>query len=311
MSDPYDVLGVERDCDLSSIKKAYRKLSLQYHPDRNNSNEANEKMLKINAAYEIIGEADQRKLHDGRNGLQEKFQNQFPQGFSGGFHQNFQGAFPQNFQGAFNNGQSEEFVDLKNIFNMMFQGGLMGNHFSKQLSKPPPIIKNITISLEQCYNGCVLPMEIEKWIIQNDVKIMRRETIHINIPHGIDTNEFFVISERGNEVNDYTIGDIKIIVSIAKNDIFEKVGLDLIFKKTITLKESLCGVSFTVNHLNGDNICLMNKKNPTIIRPTLKKTINNMGFRRDDNIGNLIIIFDVEFPNELSQEQISVLETLL
>jgi molecular chaperone DnaJ len=57
MSDPYDVLGVERDCDLSSIKKAYRKLSLQYHPDRNNSNEANEKMLKINAAYEIIGEA--------------------------------------------------------------------------------------------------------------------------------------------------------------------------------------------------------------------------------------------------------------
>ena len=50
MSDPYDVLGVERDCDLSSIKKAYRKLSLQYHPDRNNSNEANEKMLKINAA---------------------------------------------------------------------------------------------------------------------------------------------------------------------------------------------------------------------------------------------------------------------
>lgn len=66
----------------------------------------------------------------------------------------------------------------------------------------------------------------------------------------------------------------------------------------------LCGVSFNINHLNGDNICLMNNNNPTVIKPSLKKIINNMGLKRDNNIGNLVIIFDVEFPNKLTQEQI-------
>ena len=45
---------------------------------------------------------------------------------------------------------------------MMFQGG--GVHFSKQMNKPPKIIKNVSITLEQCYNGCLLPIVIEKWI---------------------------------------------------------------------------------------------------------------------------------------------------
>jgi DnaJ homolog subfamily A member 2 len=189
---------------------------------------------------------------------------------------------------------------------MLFQGG-MGAHFSKQLSKPPPIIKNVSISFEQCYNGCVLPIDIEKWVIQNDMKVMKKETIYIDNPHGIDTNKFFIIRERGNEVNDYTIGDIKIIVSIEEDDIFERNSLDLIFKKTITLKESLCGVSFVIRHLNGDNLSLMNNNKPTIIKPSLKKVINKMGFTRDENIGNLIIIFNVEFPDVLTQEQISSL----
>ena len=66
MSCPYEVLGVDKDCELSAIKKAYRKLSLQYHPDRNSTSEANEKMLQINAAYEEIGDVDQRKSYDNR-----------------------------------------------------------------------------------------------------------------------------------------------------------------------------------------------------------------------------------------------------
>jgi DnaJ-class molecular chaperone len=55
----------------------------------------------------------------------------------------------------------------------------------------------------------------------------------------------------------------------------------------------------------------MNNKNPTVIKPTLKKVINNMGMKRDEKVGNLIIIFDVEFPDELSQTQISALGVIL
>ena len=334
MSNPYEVLGVDKDCDLNSIKKAYRRLSLQYHPDRNgNSSEANTKMLEINAAYEEIGDEEQRRLYDSRmsnngthhgfksgfppgfqGGFPPGFQGGFPSGFQGGFPPGFQGGFPPGFQGGFQQGfqGTEEFIDVKNIFNMLFQGGgNLGTHFSKQLSKPPPIIKNVSITFEQCYNGCVLPVDIEKWVIQDDIKVMKKETIHIDIPQGIDTNEFFIIRERGNEVNDYTIGDIKVIVSITENEIFERMGLDLIFKKTISLKESLCGVSFSIRHLNGDNLSLMNNNNPTIIKPLLKKVISKMGFKRDENIGNLIIVFDVVFPDVLSPEQISFLQTIL
>ena len=69
--------------------------------------------------------------------------------------------------------------------------------------------------------------------------------------------------------------------------------------------------SFEIKHLNGDNICLMNNKNPTVIKPTQKKVINNMGMKRDEKVGNLIIIFDVEFPEELTQERISALGVIL
>jgi DnaJ-class molecular chaperone len=324
MSCPYEVLGVDKDCELSAIKKAYRKLSLQYHPDRNSTSEANEKMLQINAAYEEIGDVDQRKSYDNRvsnthQGFQG-FPQGFPQGFTQGFPQGFQGfthhtgGMPQGFTHHTGGGMPQGFQGggddfMENIINMMFQGG--GVHFSKQMNKPPPIIKNVSITLEQCYNGCLLPIVIEKWIIQDDMKVLKNETIHIDIPQGIDTNEFFVLRERGNEVNENLIGDVKIIVSIDKNDTFERCGMDLIFNKTITLKESLCGVSFEVKHLNGDNMCLMNNKNPTVIKPTLKKIINNMGMKRDEKVGNLIIIFDVEFPNELSQAQITALGNIL
>ena len=311
MSNPYEVLGVDKDCCLNTIKKAYRKLSLQYHPDRNgNSVEANEKMLQLNAAYEEIGSAERKKEYDSRissglSGFSGRFSGGFPGGFPGGNNSGFHGGFTTSCD-------ENEFLDVKNIFNMIFQnGGNMGAHFTKQLMKPPPIIKNVSITFEQCYNGCVLPVDIEKWVIVNDVKVIKHETIHIDIPQGIDTNEFFVIRERGNEVDDYTIGDIKIIISILENSLFEKNGLDLIFKKTITLKESLCGFTFDIHHLNGDNLSLMNNKNPTVIKPSLKKTVNKMGFKRDGNIGNLIIIFDVEFPNELSHEQILSLQSVL
>ena len=319
MSCPYEVLGVDKDCDLSVIKKAYRKLSLQYHPDRNNTSEANEKMLRINAAYEEIGDIDQRKSYDNRvsntnQGFSQGFPHGFPQGFQGFTHHT--GGMPQGFQGFTHHtgGMPQGFQPggddfMENIFNMMFQGG--NAHFSKQMSKPPPIIKNITITLEQCFNGCVIPIVIEKWVVQDDMKIIKNETIHIDIPQGIDTNEFIVLRERGNVINDTLIGDIKIIVNIEKNYTFERCGLDLIFNKTITLKESLCGVSFEIKHLNGDNICLMNNKNPTIIKPALKKIINNMGMRRDEKVGNLIIIFDVEFPDELTQAQITSIGSIL
>ena len=102
--DPYNVLGVSKDCDSSEIKKAYRKLSLQFHPDRNPLEEAKTKILEINSAYEKIGDPESRKHHD------EEIQNLFTRG-----------GFP-----GFSGETGAEFMDINNIFSMMFNQRGMG-----------------------------------------------------------------------------------------------------------------------------------------------------------------------------------------
>ena len=82
------------------------------------------------------------------------------------------------------------------------------------------------------------------------------------------------------------------------------------YKKNITLKESLCGFSLNFKHLNGQNVYLNNNTN-TIIKPTYKKDIPNMGFKRETTTGNLIIEFEVDFPDTLTTEQINTLNRIL
>jgi DnaJ-class molecular chaperone len=79
------------------------------------------------------------------------------------------------------------------------------------------------------------------------------------------------------------------------------------------LKESLCGFSFEIQHLNGKKLCFENITNPTIIRQGSKRVIPNMGISRENtsNLGNLIIEFEIEYPESLTLEQINGLNELL
>jgi DnaJ-class molecular chaperone len=97
---------------------------------------------------------------------------------------------------------------------------------------------------------------------------------------------------------------------VVKNDTdFTRNGQDLIFKKHLSLKESLCGFTFQISHLNGKTIGINNTT--TIIPPGSKKVINSMGMHRDGQPpGNLIIEFDVDFPQTLTPEQKSGIAAL-
>ena len=133
------------------------------------------------------------------------------------------------------------------------------------------------------------------------------ETIYIDIPKGIDDGEILLIKEKGNVINNFR-GDIKIFIKIQNNTEFKRAGLDLIYEKTISLKESLCGFSFELKYLNGRTYTITNaNKVGNVISPNYKKIIPNMGLERDGHIGNLVIIFNVSFPEQLSE---SVLEEL-
>ena len=87
-------------------------------------------------------------------------------------------------------------------------------------------------------------------------------------------------------------------------------GLDLIFKKSITLKDSLCGLSFDLPYINGKTYKINNDVG-SIIQPGYRKVIPNMGMERNNSKGSLIIEFNVEFPEKLSIETINKLEKLI
>jgi len=319
MTNFYDALGVSKDANPTEIKKAYRALSLKYHPDRNSTEEAKSKMLEINEAYETLSDDEKRKHYD------------MTSAFGGG---GAMGGMPFQHMSSM-----DEFSDINQIFNMMFGGGGMPpgmmhmgggpgirvfqtsggpGSFRAEFStsfhqqQPPPTInKEIYLALDQCYSGTSMPIEIDKWTIINGAKVMEHKTINVTFPPGIDENDVLSLKGAGNEVNENLKGDINIHVKLLNNTCLRRQGLDLVMNKKITLKEALCGFTFDIPHMNGKTFSLNNSVNPSIIQPGFRKVIPNLGMMKDNMTGNLIIELEIEFPELLTPEQTEGLKNIL
>jgi DnaJ family protein A protein 2 len=85
--------------------------------------------------------------------------------------------------------------------------------------------------------------------------------------------------------------------------------LDLIFQKTISIKEALCGFTFELKYITGRTYTINNNAG-NIIPNGYRKVIPNMGFARDEHVGNLIIVFDVKFPEKLEDNIIAELKKI-
>ena len=152
---------------------------------------------------------------------------------------------------------------------------------------------------------------VNRKITVNNVIGNETETLYIPIPKGIDNNEIIALPNKGNVYISHGIisySNIKVIISLLKHEVFERNGLDIIFVKTITLKEALLGFTFNLNHINNKNFKITCFE---IITFNYEKVIPNMGFVRDTFVGNLIIKFNITFPLTISQETKVVLEKVL
>jgi DnaJ-class molecular chaperone len=298
----YEVLDVVQSASEQDIKKSYRKLSLQYHPDRNGGDTgATEKYKQINEAYEILSDPQKREQYN--------MELKFGQGVG---H------------------MSGDMGDINNIFNMMFGGGggfpggpgirvfhsssgFPGHHdhFFQQMVKPPPIVKHVSITLEQAYTGATISIEIEKQITKAMGRIVQIETINLQIPQGIEENEIMILRDHGHVLNDDIKGDVKITFEVKNNGIFKRSGMDLIYNKELTLKESLCGFSFEILHINGKVLNMNNLSNSAIIKPNYRKVVPGLGMIKNGQTGNLIIEMSINFPDNLSKEQIEKIRDIL
>lgn len=317
----YNILGVDRGSSIEDIKKAYRALTLKWHPDRNSTKEAEEKIREINMAYEILSDPQKKQQHD----------------------MELDNPFIQRSNGFDANGMH----DMSDIINMMFGGGgggmpFMGGgihevhfggpggpqihvfggggsagftHIFRQMQKPEPIIQKVPVTLKQMYDGGVVTTEIVKWTIENDMKIHERGTYNLQIPRGISDGEIIILRDCGNKINDQLIGDIKIIIektTSPEDEIFKRNGMDLHHTATITLKEALTGFSFELPHLNNKILRINNTSNRTVIKPNHTHILKELGMVKDGHpTGNLVIEFKIEFPASLTEEQMAKLGEIL
>jgi len=308
MSNHYETLGISKEATEEEIKKAYRTLSLKYHPDRNPSPDAKTKFQEISEAYEILSDSNKRQEYD--------------------HHQQY-GGRQHPFAGHSGFGNMNEFTDMNDIFNMMFSGGMghmgnmgnMGNMGGMPnirifhngipvMTKPNPIQKEIHITLEEAYHGIVsYKISFER----NKNGHLEKDQIQLNIPKGINNGETLVLKDMGHVIQDKVKGDLHLNIIIQNHSHFERKGMDLFFKKQLTLKEALCGFTIEIPHLNGKVLRISHSTSVSnVIKPNDNRPIPDYGMIRDgQTTGSLIIIFEIIFPEKISESQIQMLKDVL
>lgn len=278
--DYYNTLGLKNNCSKEEIKKNYRKMSLKFHPDRPNGNKA--MFQKISKAYEVLGDDNSRQKYDNEMNYKnnKRTQNHFPEmGF---------------FQKAFG----------------MQQGyGPSQNQFYRNMTASLNINKKITVSFEESWSGTVKQISIDRTIIRNGNKLIETKPLIARIPAGVKNNSILVLRGQGN-MNNGISGDTRIHISITNNTNYIRDGLDIIYKKKLTFKESLIGFKFELKHISGKKYSI-NNYDGKVIYDGYMKIVKNLGFYTDSRKGNLLIMFEVNKPEKLSKEIRDKLEKIL
>ena len=329
-SNYYDILGIAKGASKEEIKKAYRKLSLLHHPDKNKGSAySSELYKKISEAYNVLSNDKNKTEYDNPISDEPQFTNLggnvyainidpstmmnmlFGQGGPINQTKNFANNTGSIFSQLFDNHQFHSPSHIQQPTSRSrsehFYPGFSQHTYE---SKPAAINKTLEISFQEAFTGCKIPIDITRWIIESDLKMEEIENIYVTVPKGIDNNEIITLENKGNAISDTNKGDIKIKIVIKNETNFERNGIDLIYKKTISLKESLCGFSFDLKYIDGREFKI-NNESGNIIPANFRKIVPSMGMQRENDVGNLVIVFDIDYPKTLTSEQVTILKKTL
>lgn len=336
--DYYKILGVSKDANDEEIKKAYKKLALKWHPDRNSKNkeEATKKFKEISEAYEVLSDKDKRNIYDqygeeglknglggGGGGSQGGFNfdpRQFGQGDSSYFFKSSSGA-GGNFR-PFRPTSAEEI--FRQFFGGSFDpfggfeedssgGGGIPTRTAFRSAKNPVITKKLPCSLDELYNGAIKKLKVTKKIYD---QLSRKTTIAekiltINVKPGWKSGTKIRFPNEGDELADGKTQDIEFVIEEKSHPFYTRDNDNLICKLHINLVEALCGFSRTIKTLDNKDLLISNKN---ITKPNQEFKFSNRGMpnQRDSNIkGSLIINVQVDFPERLDLKQMEEIKKIL
>ncbi|MBT0831592.1 J domain-containing protein [Campylobacter lari] len=284
----YETLGISQNASADEIKKAYRKLARQYHPDINKEAGAEEKFKEINAAYEILSDEKKRAQYD-----------RYGDSMFGGqsFHD-----FSRNAGGA----------DINDILNNIFGGGFGGfgrgfsssNNFRSGFGGFGGFEEDLDLQAS-------VKIPFEKGILGGEHTInINNEQVKIKIPHGIKDGEKLRIRGKGKSFQGQK-GYLILKVELEKSDEYEREDDDLYKKIEISLKTALFGDKISV-HTPRKEVKITippNSKNNQKIRLKGYGVQN----RKTDLYGDMYLILNVKIPdiNSLDPEFVKILEEKL
>ncbi|XP_042464984.1 dnaJ protein ERDJ3B-like [Zingiber officinale] len=316
----YDVLQVAKGASEEQIKRAYRKLALKYHPDKNPGNkEADRKFAEINNAYEVLSDGEKRKIYDryGEEGLK-----QHAAGGGRGSGMNFQDIFSSFFGGDSREEEEETIpkgddvvVELDATLEDLYMGGTLKVWREKNVIKPAPGKRRCNCKNE-VYHRQIAPgmfQQMTELVCEDcpNVKFVREGYfLTVDIEKGMQDGQEVMFYEDGEPKIDGEAGDLKFRIRTAPHELFRRDGNDLHMTATISLLEALIGFKKAMKHLDGHPVEI-GSQGITKPKETRKFKGEGMPLHLSTKKGDLYVTYEVLFPESLTKDQKTKIKSVL
>jgi curved DNA-binding protein len=303
--DYYEVLGVKKDSSTQDIKKAYRKLAMKYHPDRNKGDkEAEEKFKKLSEAYAVLSDPEKRKEYDtfGASGFQQRYsQEDIFRGFDlGDILKEFGlGGMGGGFRAS--SGQGSPFETF------FFHGGGPGAGGASYRTTQQPVqgsdlTYELSVSLNEVLSGSEKTISLRR---EN-----KTENVSVKIPKGIKAGQKLRLAGKGSP-SPYggPPGDLFLIMKEQPHPVFTREGNNLIVEQRIPFSKACLGSEISVKSLEGKELKV---KVPAGIQSQSKLRLKGHGLPagKTGSRGDVYVKITVDVPQDLTNEQKKLIKEL-
>ncbi|XP_040907778.1 dnaJ homolog subfamily B member 13 [Toxotes jaculatrix] len=308
--DYYETLEINRKATDAEIKKAYRRLALKFHPRSNREPGSAERFCQLGEAYEVLSDPRKKATYDkfGEEGLKGGIPPEFGSGGAWSSKYAYHGNPDKTFRQFF--GGDNPFADFfTNDIPLQF-GGLQPGVVKTQDS---PIERDLHLSLDDLFHGCTKKIKISRRIMNEDgyTSSIKDKILTIDVNPGWKEGTRIIFPREGDQGPNSIPADIVLIVRQKSHPLFVRQDNDLIYKAQISLEMALTGFPVAVETLDGR---LLSIPINDIVHPTYKKVVAREGMplsQDPSQRGNLIITFDIQFPEKLSAEKKQLIKQAL